>query len=125
MELNLVNEEHQGDLREEVITLCQCHWASKSGSSWVNSTFGIHFHLPVGHIVHTVLHAAEDPVELRCQHMSICEEWVMQAHGRGWVQIPWILRSPLTFSASTHPYELGYEARRSFLGHHERGRGIL
>jgi hypothetical protein len=33
--------------------------------------------------------------------------------------------SPNVQRYSTHPYELGYEARRIFLGHHERGRGIL
>ena len=42
-------------------------------NSQVDGNCGAHLHLPVGHVVRAVLHAAEDAVELRWKHMRICE----------------------------------------------------
>ena len=45
----------------------------KSVSSRVGCNLDTHFHLPIGHVVCAILHAAEDAVELRRQHMCICQ----------------------------------------------------
>jgi hypothetical protein len=96
----------------------------KSVSSRVDCKCGTHLHLAVGHVVRAILHAAEDAVELRRQHMCICQIWV---HGRRWLQIPWILRNCPTFSAAPR-ISVSLDTRRvefaSVIMHHERGRGI-
>jgi hypothetical protein len=44
----------------------------KSVSLGLGCKCGTH-HLPVGHIMRAILHAAEDTVELRCEYMCICQ----------------------------------------------------
>jgi hypothetical protein len=43
-----------------------------------------HLHLPVGHVVCAILHAAEDAVELRRQYMCICQ---VRVRGGSWEEV--------------------------------------
>ena len=97
----------------------------ESVSSRVDCKHGAYLHLPVGHVVRAVLDAPEDPVELWWQNMCICRAWVRagscrEVRGRtlNTEELPDFQRR------TTHPRELGYEARQICLSHHERGRGL-
>ena len=48
----------------------------KRVSSRVDCKCDTHLHLPIGHVVCAILHAAEDAIELRRQYMCICQVWV-------------------------------------------------
>jgi hypothetical protein len=98
----------------------------KSVSSRVDCKCGTHLYLAVGHVVRaSILHTAEDAVELRRQYMCICQIW-----GRGGSREEVVANTldteelPNFQCCATHPRELEYEARQICLSHHERGRGI-
>lgn len=82
-------------------------------------------HLPIGHVVRTVLHAAKDAVELRRQHMSIYEVCIgggsREKVGASTLDAEEL---PSFQCCATHLRELGHEAHQIWLGHHERGRGL-
>jgi hypothetical protein len=46
-----------------------CPGVPKSASLQVDWKCGTHLHLPVGHVMHAILDAMEDAVELQWEHM--------------------------------------------------------
>ena len=49
---------------------------SVSVSSRVDCKCGTHLHLPAGNLVRAISHMEEDAIELRWQHVYICQVWV-------------------------------------------------
>src|ERR1700679_3204866 len=90
-----------------------CSGFPKRVSSRVDCKCGTHLHLPVGHVVRAILHATEDAVELRRQHMCICQVWVRRDSREEAVANTLDTEELPNFQCrATHPCKLGYDARQ-------------
>ena len=63
--LEFADEKRHDDSREEAFML----WGTEKCQLQVDWKCGTHLHLPVGHVMHAILDAMEDAVDLQRQHM--------------------------------------------------------